>query len=231
MERADKRALNRRLRFIYIGYFVILALGFMHSVVPLFARSLREGIQQVELREQTSEQEPSEWILVAVRPRLYQQTIQLGESLEMEPIDGLLSIEVDPTAISKERYEGVMARYEASFYLDFFVIGCWIAILVLIAMIIGSLRSSIRDEHPLPQINILYMRLIGGLIILAELCEGVIYTLGHRAVELLTAAPQGSYGEFFPIEYGTLVLGLLIFFSAEIFAVGSRLSEEQRLTI
>lgn len=237
MERADKRALKRRLHYIYIGYFVILALGFMHSMVPSITRSLHEGVSQFVAHEESVDRNSSEWWLVAVMPRLFEsQTLAIepieGQApLQLEPYEGFVSVWVDRATLPQEIYRAANRCYEGTFLLDLVTIASWVAVLVLIALIIRSLRSSLRDEHPLPQRNILYMRLIGGLVIFQELCQGVIFTLGHRIVELLSGLERGSYGEFFPIDYGMLLLGLLILFSAEIFALGSRLQEEQRLTI
>ena len=239
MERENKRILNRRLRYLYIGYFLILAVGFMHGVLPLFARSVAEGIRQGEkmLEQIESEGSCSEWYLVAVKPRLFDASplslphLSQGATLSFEPVEGLLSVEIDPETMAPERLDRFRGLHLKVLFFEMLSMACWLAILVLIALMINSMRRSVRDQHPLPKSNILNMRLIGVFIILNQLFEGLVYSLGHRMVELLYSAEQGSYGEFFPIDYGMVLLGLLVLFGAEVFAIGSRLSEEQRLTI
>ena len=51
-----------------------------------------------------------------------------------------------------------------------------------------------------------------------------------RAAELLAGTDIGV-DTTFTVSYSTIIMGILIIFTAEVFAVGQNLSEEQKLTI
>ena len=106
-----------------------------------------------------------------------------------------------------------------------------LAIIVLMVMIIHSLRRSIREERTLDRRNVWYLRLIGLLTILTELINGLLSrAMNLRAAELL--ADSGlTVDTSLDLSYTTIIMGLLILFSAEVFAIGQNLSEEQKLTI
>ncbi len=90
-----------------------------------------------------------------------------------------------------------------------------VVILVLVAMMINMLRRAIRDERPLPKGIVVCTRVIAGLLVVA--------TLSSSAAMRTTGT--------FPINYWNLFIAILILFSAEIFTIGMKLGEEQKLTI
>ena len=98
-------------------------------------------------------------------------------------------------------------------------------------LIIRSLRRSIREERPLDRRNVRMLRTIGVLTILAELAQDFVnWRMAGRAAELLAGsgyAVQTGFG----ISYTNLIMGILVLFAAEVFAIGQNLSEEQKLTI
>jgi len=105
----------------------------------------------------------------------------------------------------------------------------YLTILVLIALIINSLRKSIRDEQPLRHSNILRTRAIGILILVGELSEAFMkYLNNNEAVRLLEGT---SFVQTFPLSYWNVIVGILFLFMAEVLSLGTQLSEEQKLTI
>ena len=107
----------------------------------------------------------------------------------------------------------------------------YLTILVLIALIINSLRKSIRDEQPLRHSNILRTRAIGILILVAELSEALMkYISNTEAARLLEGTSFEVVGTF-PLSYWNVIVGILFLFMAEVFSLGTQLSEEQKLTI
>lgn len=107
----------------------------------------------------------------------------------------------------------------------------YLAIIILMAKIIYSLRHSIREEQPLVKGNIWSLRIIGGLTIFIELLQGFLdWRLATKAAEMLAGSPY-TVDTSFPISYTNIIMGILVIFSAEVFAVGQNLSEEQKLTI
>jgi len=240
MDRKEKRSLSRRLLTIYVCYFIILGAGFMHSFVPMFSSAFAEGwnraAQDMELERRGIDRGS---MLFTVKPRPFSgkwldiasQSEHLGMRADIE--EAIVDITVaDMSAADAETVRLLTRSYRMTTYIEFAVMFAWLAILILIGCIINSLRKSIRDERPLSDRNIAYTRAIGILIIAAELLSALELHIGHRTVESLVPADSMlGTGAAFPIEYGNIVLGLLVLFSAEVFAIGTRLSEEQEYTI
>lgn len=221
--------MNRRLHLIYIGYFVVLILAFMQSFMPMFSRAVQAGID-------LANEHNHPLYLVAVQPELFSlpwaeipascEGVRLNGTL----YEGFVSLSVD--AVQQPVLDAVLSFYDSVIsLLDWTSILSWLTILVLTALIIRSLRKSVRNQVPLPARNITLMRVIGALIIFDQLCQASNYAIGHKMVKLVIANGAESFSGGFPIEYGQVILGLLILFAAEIFALGSRLSEDQKLTI
>ena len=104
-------------------------------------------------------------------------------------------------------------------------------IIVLMFMIIHSLRRSIREERTLDRRNVWYLRSIGLLTIAAELIGSAVdWVMSRRAAELL-AGNGYAVDTGFHVSYSMVIMGILILFAAEVFAIGQNLSEEQKLTI
>lgn len=230
MKKMEKRAMNRRLLWICVGYFLVLGLAFMHSFMPMVGRAVRTGYNlAVEHNES--------WYLASVQPELFSspwvEMPSASESVRLEGTlyEGFVNIIVDAEA--QPELDAALALCDRAIStFDWLSMLSWIAILILTALIINSLRKSVRDQQPLPQGNITLMRIIGGLIIFDQLCVATSYALSHKMVRMAASPEVAGYASTFStIEYGQVILGLLILFAAEIFALGSRLSEEQKLTI
>lgn len=106
-----------------------------------------------------------------------------------------------------------------------------LAIFILMGIIFISLCRSVRKELPLNRRNILYTRLIGFIILVSELLEDLMsWSMRSDAARLL-ADSSLTVDTSFPVSYWNLLMGVLMLFMAEVFAIGTRLSEEQKLTI
>ena len=69
------------------------------------------------------------------------------------------------------------------------------------------------------------------LTILSELCGDLsAWWMNRRAAEVL-AGTGLEVDTGFAVSYGTIIMGILVLFAAEVFAIGQQLSEEQKLTI
>lgn len=106
-----------------------------------------------------------------------------------------------------------------------------LSILILVALIINILRKSVRDEQPLPGRIIIYTRAVGFLLILAEVCTGVGSYIYQSTTRTFLEDSPLQVAASFPLNYWNIVMAILVLFSAEVFSIGSRLSEEQKLTI
>ena len=236
----NKKRFLQHLLAIYIAFFAVIAAGLALEVGPGFARGFADG------NEMGTDLTRS-WALGAPRQIYMLEGIHLLES----PEDAIPTPELkeDVRVKTHIRQIGLVVEEEAPgtsiFALSFRSVGgsgwiylglvlcalSYLAIIVLMLLIIHSLRRSIREERPLERRNILLLRIIGLLAIATELIDDAIdWTMSSRAAELLTGSGY-VVDTAFHVSYSTLLMGVLILFAAEVFAVGQHLSEEQKLTI
>lgn len=234
----NKKSLLKRLLAIYVTFFIVLVASFAHGIIPSFTRGAAEG---VEMGNDIAEKWNS-----GVPHMIY----LLNDIRIVAQPDGSMPIET-PTASIKARVRNLELLVEeeapgrSPLALALRSIGgsVWIyllvmltpllmlAIIVLMFVIIHSLRRSIREERPLDRRNVRYLRMIGFLTIATELLEDLLgWIMNTRAAELL-AGTGYSVDTSFHVSYTLIIMGILILFAAEVFAVGQNLSEEQKLTI
>ena len=79
--------------------------------------------------------------------------------------------------------------------------------------------------------NDIYTRAVGFLLILAEVCTGVGSYIYQSTTRTFLEDSPLQVAASFPLNYWNIVMAILVLFSAEVFSIGSRLSEEQKLTI
>lgn len=105
------------------------------------------------------------------------------------------------------------------------------AVFVILFIIIGSLRRSIRNDDVFKKSNIALTRAIGILLIAASLLFSLMSWIEARALAPYFAESSYRINTAFPFNFGEIIMGVLIFIIAEIFSISSSLSEEQKLTI
>ena len=239
MDKKQKKSLRRHLLVIYIFYFLALAAGFIHSFVPHVSSSLATGWQAA-----------SEDIRMQEKHGIAQHTYFLAARLQNAQSDEtLFPIETGHASISTEaEYTGVnisvktdensdptvvrtLNRINYILLLSIPALLAKLSILILVALIINILRKSVRDEQPLPGRIIIYTRAVGFLLILAEVCTGVGSYIYQSTTRTFLEDSPLQVAASFPLNYWNIVMAILVLFSAEVFSIGSRLSEEQKLTI
>ena len=241
MDIKDKRSLKRRLMYIYIGYFVILTLGFFHSFVPSLAATLRLGIREISTLQQqikSGEMEDYVWYVIPVKPAIFDETCNEVETIIPENkitssmYEGFMNIHLSKTHTPQHILDKLSNMSTFDNIIALLIGPFQLIVFIFIALIINSLRKSIRDQRPLSKCNIVYMRLIGVLVIVIALLEAASYSINNKIVTMLATEHYAqAFKNVFPIEYGELVMGLLIIFAAEVFVIGTKLSEEQEYTI
>ena len=197
----NKKSLLQRLLVIYITFFIVLVASIAHGILPNFSRGAAEG---AELGNDIAEKWKS-----GVPRMIY----MLGD----------IRVTGQPeTAV------------EIAAWLYALVMLCpllYLAIIVLMFVIIHSLRRSIREERTLDKRNVWYLRAIGMLTIVTELISDTVdWVMNSRAAELLAGSGY-TVDAGFHVSYAMIIMGILILFAAEVFAIGQNLSEEQKLTI
>ena len=223
----NKKRLHRHLLLIYIIYFAALIVGFAASFVPDFSRGWRDAQDTLEI-EIPQGGIRSYYVSAPVVRKAAEPVVIEGLPASIEPtisrID--LRVQVDEAYTLGNAFK-VMGNNVYCYLLMVITGLSYLTILVLIALIINSLRKSIRDEHS----NILRTRAIGILILVAELSEALMkYISNTEAARLLEGTSFEVVGTF-PLSYWNVIVGILFLFMAEVLSLGTQLSEEQKLTI
>lgn len=105
------------------------------------------------------------------------------------------------------------------------------AIFIIILIIINSLRHSVKTENIFDRRNILLTRAIGILIICASVCASLSFYFDSLfAVQYMANSPY-TIDTSIPFTFSDIIMGILIMFIAEVFAIGYDVSQEQKLTI
>ena len=234
----NKKSLLRRLLVIYVTFFVVLVISFAHSL-PIFSRGYSDGAE-------IGNEIMKSWALGA--PRQVYMLNQIPVCAEGEVLRGgrkedpatvrgyvsTLSLLVEEEAPGRSAMQLAFRSIGGSpwLYLTVMLVPAGLlAIVFMMFLIIRSLRRSIREEQTLERRNVGLLRAIGGLTIFVELLQDTsAWIMARRAARLL-ADTQYTVDTHLHISYSTIIVGILILFAAEVFAIGRNLSEEQRLTI
>lgn len=121
--------------------------------------------------------------------------------------------------------------HQYSLLLAFVATAVYFAVFVILFIILGSLRKSIRNNDVFSRRNIALTRTIAILLIVASLLFSLVSWMEIRSVANLMAQSNFPLNTAFPFDFGEIIMGVLVFVIAEIFSIGSSLSEEQKLTI
>lgn len=227
-----KKVILRRMTALYVVFFVVIALGIVRS----FAESgdtVHVGFNDGWNNTMTAPDSDNVGFIYELRTTrgtAYDIPVCGGgtDSVTVCARPALLDIRVEmpdgeqTTGMSSNTYAGLYIVLAALLYGSIFVI---------LFIVIGSLRRSIRRDDVFQKSNIALTRTIGILLIAASLLFSLASWLEAKA-----AAPYFANGPYvidtsFPFNMGEIMLGVLIFIIAEIFSISSMLSEEQKLTI
>ena len=228
----NKKSLLQRLLVIYITFFIVLVASIAHGILPNFSRGAAEG---AELGNDIAEKWKSGvprmiYMLGDIRVTGQPETaveIAAAPGVEIKANVRKLALVVEQNAPGTSPLGLAFRSIGGSAWLYALVLLCpllYLAIIVLMFVIIHSLRRSIREERTLDKRNVWYLRAIGMLTIVTELISD------SRAAELLAGSGY-TVDAGFHVSYAMIIMGILILFAAEVFAIGQNLSEEQKLTI
>ena len=208
MDKKQKKSLRRHLLVIYIFYFLALAAGFIHSFVPHVSSSLATGWQAA-----------SEDIRMQEKHGIAQHTYFLAARLQNAQSDEtLFPIETGHASISTEaEYTGVNIYVKTDENSDPTVVRTLNRINYILLLSIPALLAKLS------------------ILILVALIINIL----RKSVRDEQPLPGRTFLEdsplqvaaSFPLNYWNIVMAILVLFSAEVFSIGSRLSEEQKLTI
>lgn len=219
-----KRQTYRRILLIYILYFLAL-------ISNLASDDFRRGYQDA-----TAESAPShdrfEYIVTAPVDAAHSPVTIEGLPENITPTLALVQMKVTTDeAISLGNLFRMRSDNVMVFVLLFAAVLAGIAVLILFALIINSLRKSIRDDRPIHHANIARTRWIGGLILFSVACDCIIQNIDIATAVHLTEGTALHIADGFRFDSWNFIIGLLFFFMGELFSIGSQLGEEQKLTV
>lgn len=124
----------------------------------------------------------------------------------------------------------------ASYALLFFGIACYIAIFVLLFVILGAIRAALRHATVFSRKVVLCMKWLGAAVILGTVAmDAAKYLMHLNTIEMIRlCAPDSGVSLDAGVPVGSLqelFIGVVIIFLAEVFDIGYRMSEEQKLTV
>ncbi len=238
----NKQAQLRRLMALFVLFLALLAVGFIHGVVGDFGRGFAAGLAAGESIGDGWTARNRDYTYLIPDVRIDEEFRPVAQDSAAANRSGReVMIQRDAVTLKVRHSAGDLSPMAASmrvvgdnpmvFYSALIILLSRAAIIILMIVIILSLKRSIREERPMERANILYMRLIGGLLILSELMDAA----GTRLIRSHAAEVLADYGlrvdDSFSISYWNLMMAVMVLFAAEVFAIGQRLSEDQQLTI
>ena len=227
----NKKKLHKHLLAIYIIYFAALVIGFVTGFMPEFSRGCSES-QQVMTRDMNHGGQRTYYVTAPLQEGAAELINIPGLPENIKPVINTVDLRVTLSEnYTLDNAFRVIANNGYAYLLTMITMFAYLAIFVMIALIINSLRKSIRDEQPLGHRNITLTRIIGALILVAELSEAAMKYLNHQEAARLLAGTPYEVVQNFPVNYWNIIVGVLFLFMAEVFSIGTQLSEEQKLTI
>jgi len=106
--------------------------------------------------------------------------------------------------------------------------------IVLVLWILAELAAlcrSVRDGHPFDPHNAVRIRRLALAVVLAEVSRAAIVYAAHAFVAANFTAEHLRFTAWPHINTFAIVSGLILFVLAEVFRAGTRLDEEQSLTV
>ncbi|MBP3482266.1 MAG: DUF2975 domain-containing protein [Alistipes sp.] len=238
----NKRSLKIRIMLLYVIYFAVLVAGFIFNVMPNFRRGADLGFDvSHNMMQSWSDdrimRQSRVYIDIPANRNDEYLTFDLDDdkATSISILASRFNVLVTQNADKDQSMsELVMSSVGGSTYvylLSLLILILYIAIFAFIFLIIHSLRKSLNDDTPLDNICTWYTRIIGILIIVASLCSAASQWYMNNEAAKLLADSEFTVNTSFPLNYWNILIAILVIFTAEVFSIGSRLGEEQKLTI
>ncbi|MFI3285337.1 MAG: DUF2975 domain-containing protein [Rikenellaceae bacterium] len=230
----DKKSIAKRLMVLYISFILVIVLAIVGRLLPDIRAGLAAGNMISSMVEPTDSQYNNIYVLTPIKFEPFTTPIPIVQG------DSTINISAyndNASLIIKECSEETSLAINAIgnhpiYYITSLLISIvCVWMLVLIARIILSLRRSMIEEHSVDKSNVKRVRWIGGILIGSELAGAIMaWRVNLHAAQLLTGSELNVDTSFSP-DYWLIMLGILILFMGELFAITHSLSEEQKLTI
>ena len=237
----NKRSLKMRIMMLYAVFFAALIAGFAFNVLPNFLRGADLGfnVSQNIMRNWDDGVQRLSKVYIDIPANGNDEYVTFDidddKSTTVSILASRFNVLVTQNADSNVPLsEIVMSSVGGSTYVyvsSLVILLLYMIVFVFIFLIINSLRKSLNNDTPLDNSCTWYTRIIGILIIVANLCAAANqWYMSNEAAKLLEGSSL-TVNTSFPLNYWNILIAILVIFTAEVFSIGSRLGEEQKLTI
>lgn len=236
----SKKALQNRILVLYIAFFAAIVGSFLFGTLGSnFAKGFNEGLRiSATLSNSYLNESPKSLRLYMDLPNdnremdLELSDLELPEGTTVKARINMIDMMVERD--SEESLWAAMWTTTGSptaVVFSWLLIFGYIAVIVFIYQIIASLRRSIHSESVFDRRNIVRTRIIGIIIICFPILKAIIRYLTIRSAETILAGSSIVLDTSFHIDFWEVILGIMILFIAEAFAIGYDMTQEQKLTI
>ena len=237
----NKRNLKVRISILYIIYFAALIGGIIYNTAPEFIRGAQMGFRVSENMIESIDDEVMRrayiYINVPVTESHDIASIELHDranssaTLTASRFNILVSQDVTDDVSFLDLIFSSIGGSAALYIGSMAVMAFYIVIIVFIFLILHSLRRSVKHDLPLDKRCVWYTRLIGAILIVINIINSWgEWVMANGAAKYLEGS-EFTVNTSFTLNYYMLLLAVLVIFTAEIFAIGSQLGEEQKFTI
>ncbi len=231
----SRKVILRRITALYVVFFVVIAIGAVRSLGlggDAFHTGLNDG-RRMYAEQQRSDR--STWMIYDVG--MATSAVGFDVPVRRDTTAGGTTVYARPASldfkVSVSGQEPFAGRTLDNLRMLCGILSVLIyaAVFVILFIVIGALRRSIRNDSGFSRTNIALTRVIGLLLILASLLFSLTLWLEARMVAPYLEGTAYVVNTSFPFNFSELLMGVVIFVIAEIFSINATLTEEQKLTI
>lgn len=235
-----KKTLRNRITALYIAFFMAIAASFVFGTFgSSFSKGFNDG-QRIgtELTNNYMNKTPKSMQLYVDLPTVGSEMdmpiedLDLPEGTEVKArvnkIDVMVVCDSEKSLWSMVMTAAGMPIITVCGWLLIFG---YIAVFVLIYLIIASLRRSISSESVFDRKNILRTRILGTIVICIPIIKAIVRYSVVRSVDSILAGSSIALDTSLHIDFWNVIMGIMILFIAEVFAIGYDMTQDQKLTI
>lgn len=229
----NKKKTIRRLTVLYVLFFIVIATSI---VLSFNATAFNEGFMTGMSDAQRMFEDKGAGNKVSIFYDMRPSTGYMDFNMPIfESADSSIAIKARPSRIDVEAISPGMANHfrgtGLAMFFSILSLLTYGAIFIIIFLILTSLRKSIRTDDVFDRSNIVMTRVIAVLLIVGSLLFSFASWIECRSIAPFFEGSGYAINTSFPFNFSELIMGIIVLFVAEVFAIGTSLSEEQKLTI
>lgn len=237
----NKKNLKRKITVLYIVYFAALLGGIVYNTAPAFKQGARLGLEVSKNIMQNIDNDVirSSHLYLGIHATQNHDIAEFDKNddrntsvtVSASNFDVLVSQDADDDSSLFDMTFSAIGGSAFIYFGSLAIMALYITIFVLTFLILHSLHRSVKRDMPLDKKCVWYTRSIGIILIVTDLLDAWGQWFMRKEAAGILAGSEFIVDTSFPLNYYKLLLAVLVIFTAEIFAIGSQLGEDQKLTI